>query len=142
MDAYGIEIGAHTVSHVDLTKSGAALGYQVAGSKAALEALVGHPVLDFCYPSGRFDTQVITAVQAAGFQSATTTQSGATHTLNDRFIWSRIRVSGSETLDDFVKGLQQHESGQAPSGVLPIRIQRTYPLVYDQPGTFLLDRSR
>jgi len=141
MDAYGIEIGAHTVSHVDLTKSGGALSYQVAGSKAALEALVGHPVLDFCYPSGRFNAEVIQAVQAAGFQSATTTQSGATHTLNDRFAWSRVRVSGSETLDDFVKGLQQHETGLAPSVILPIRIQRTYPLVYDQYTNFLLDRD-
>jgi peptidoglycan/xylan/chitin deacetylase (PgdA/CDA1 family) len=133
MDAYGIEIGAHTVNHVDLTTAGGGLSYEVAGSKTALEALVGHPVLDFCYPSGRFNAQVIQAVQAAGFESATTTQSGATHALVDRFAWSRVRVSGSESLDDFVKGLQQHETGVAPPAVSPIRIQRQYPLIYDQP---------
>jgi peptidoglycan/xylan/chitin deacetylase (PgdA/CDA1 family) len=133
MDAYGIEIGAHTVNHVDLTTSGSTLGYEVGGSKAALEALLGHPVLDFCYPSGRVNGQVIQAVQAAGFESATTTQEGAVHTLGDRFAWSRIRVSGGESFDDFVKGLQQHETGLSPTSVAPIQIPRTYPLIYDQP---------
>jgi peptidoglycan/xylan/chitin deacetylase (PgdA/CDA1 family) len=133
MDAYGIEIGAHTMNHADLTKAGGSLGAELSGSKAALEAIVGHPVLDFCYPAGRFNAQVIQAVQAAGFDSATTTQPGAVHTLNDRFAWSRIRVSGGESMDDFVKGLQQHETGLVPSSVAPIRIPRTYPLIYDQP---------
>jgi peptidoglycan/xylan/chitin deacetylase (PgdA/CDA1 family) len=133
MDAYGIEIGAHTVNHVDLTKTGGTLAYEVGASKAALEALVGHPVLDFCYPSGRYNPRVIQAVQAAGFDSATTTESGATHSLNDRFAWSRVRVSGGESLDDFSKGLQQHETGLPPPNVSPIRIPRAYPLIYDQP---------
>ena len=133
MDAYGIEIGAHTVNHVDLTKSGGSLAYEVRGSKSALEALVGHPVLDFCYPSGRFNAIVIQAVRQAGFESATTTQSGATHTLDDRFTWSRVRVSGSESLADFVAGIQQVESGVPPTHVTPIRIERTYPLTYSPP---------
>jgi peptidoglycan/xylan/chitin deacetylase (PgdA/CDA1 family) len=132
MDAYGIEIGAHTANHVDLTRAGSTLNFEVAGSKASLEAVVGHPVLDFCYPSGKFNAQVIQAVQAAGYESATTTQSGAAHSLGDRFVWARVRVSGSESLDDFIKGLQQHETGQAPVSVSPIRIPRAYPLVYDQ----------
>jgi peptidoglycan/xylan/chitin deacetylase (PgdA/CDA1 family) len=130
MDAYGIEIGAHTVNHVDLTKSGGTLGYEVRGSKAALEALVGHPVLDFCYPSGRYNATVIQAVRDAGFESATTTQSGATHTFDDRFTWSRVRVSGSESLADFVAGLQQYETGVPPAHVTPIQIERTSPLTY------------
>jgi peptidoglycan/xylan/chitin deacetylase (PgdA/CDA1 family) len=131
MDRYGIEIGAHTVDHVDLTEAAGSLGFEVNGSKAALETIVGHPVLDFCYPSGRFNSQVVQAVQAAGFESATTTESGATHSWNDRFTWSRVRVSGSESLDDFVKGLQEYETGLQPETITPIRIPRTYPLVYD-----------
>jgi peptidoglycan/xylan/chitin deacetylase (PgdA/CDA1 family) len=131
MDRYGVEIGAHTVDHVDLTTAGGSLGFEVGGSKTALEAIVGHPVLEFCYPSGRFNQEVIGAVQAAGFQSATTTQSGATHTFDDRFTWSRVRVSGSESLDDFVIGLQEHETGIQPQSISPIVIPRAYPLVYD-----------
>ena len=131
MDANGIEIGAHTVNHVDLTKAhGTDLWNEVKGSKDALEALVGHPVLDFCYPSGRQDAEVVQAVQAAGYQSATTTESGVVHSLGDRFTWSRVRVSGSESLGDFARGLEQHETGVMPSRFEMIRIPRAYPLVF------------
>lgn len=133
MDAYGIEIGAHTVNHVDLTRAGGSLWYEVKGSKDALEALVGHPVLDFCYPSGRFNAAVITAVQNAGFESATTTQAGAQHNLGDRFAWSRVRVSGSESMEDFAKGLEQHETGVFPTTITPIKIPRAYPLIFIEP---------
>ena len=132
MDGYGIEIGAHTVNHVDLTTAGGSLGYEVGGSKTTLEAILGHPVYDFCYPSGRFNANVIQAVQAAGFESATSTQDGVTHSLDDRYAWSRVRVSGSESLDDFAKGLQQDEIGVAPTTVSSIKIPRAYPLIYDQ----------
>jgi len=137
MDAYGIEIGAHTVNHVDLTKAGGSLWYEVKGSKDALEALLGHAVVDFCYPSGRYNDAVIAAVDAAGFQSATTTQPGAAHSLGDRFNWSRVRVSGSESIEDFAKGLEQHETGIFPSTITPIRIPRAYPLIFIEPATSL-----
>src|SRR5215831_18320742 len=91
MDALGIQIGAHTVSHADLTRiSAASLRSEEFDSKAALEAAVGHPVLDFCYPSGKFNDAVISAVQAAGFLTATTTQPGVAHSAADRFTWSRV----------------------------------------------------
>src|SRR2546430_7546414 len=106
MDAGGIEIGAHTVSHADLTRlSGTGLWREVYESKTALEALLGHAVLDFCYPSGRVDDAVVSAVQAAGFQTATTTQPGVLHAAADRYLWTRVRVSGGEPLDRLVADL-------------------------------------
>jgi peptidoglycan/xylan/chitin deacetylase (PgdA/CDA1 family) len=112
MDAHGIQIGAHTVSHADLTKLSAGnLTHEVTDSKAALEGLVGHPVLDFCYPSGRFDDGVVRAVQAAGFLTATTTQPGVVHSAGDRFAWSRVRVSGGEPLQQVVADLGAPEPG-------------------------------
>lgn len=131
LDAYGIEIGAHTVDHVDLTQSTAGgLAYEVKGSKDTLEVLLGHPVPDFCYPSGKFDARVVAAVQAAGFQSATTTQTGSVHSVADRYAWSRVRVFGSESLQVFADGLSQFETGAPPAAMTPIRIPRVYPLVY------------
>ena len=131
MDAYGIEIGAHTFSHADLTKLGAEqLAAEVAGSKAQLEALVGHPVTAFCYPAGRFNQTVIDAVQAAGFSSATTTQEGVTHGLADRYTWSRVRVSGGESQADFAAALQSHEEGVAGASPTPVLIPRAYPLIF------------
>jgi peptidoglycan/xylan/chitin deacetylase (PgdA/CDA1 family) len=113
MDANGIQIGAHTVSHADLTRlDGANLWREVADSRAALEGLLGHPVLDFCYPSGRVNDAVVRAVQAAGFQTATTTQPGLLHTAADRYLWTRVRVDGGESLEQLVADLGQPEPAQ------------------------------
>jgi len=113
MDANGIQIGVHTVSHADLTKlSGGGLWHEVYDSKVALEALLGHPVLDFCYPSGRFDDAVVRAVQAAGYLTATTTQPGVVHTAADRYVWTRVRVGGGESLEQLVADLGQPEPAE------------------------------
>jgi peptidoglycan/xylan/chitin deacetylase (PgdA/CDA1 family) len=98
----GIEIGSHTVDHVNLTRqSVASLRYELAASKQTLELLLGHPVLSFCYPSGRFNPWVVSAVEAAGYQDATTTQFGSVRTLGGRYLWGRLRVSGGENLQQF-----------------------------------------
>jgi peptidoglycan/xylan/chitin deacetylase (PgdA/CDA1 family) len=120
MNANGIEIGSHTVSHPDLTKlSAAELQRQLDDSKATLEAILGHPVLDFCYPSGAVDT---TVVQAAGYQSATTTHAGSTvHSAADRYEWTRVRVSGGEPLPDFAARLGDSEPSQpTPVATAPV----------------------
>ncbi|MFI5283856.1 MAG: polysaccharide deacetylase family protein [Candidatus Dormibacterales bacterium] len=104
---YGVEIGSHTVGHVNLTmQSPGALMEQLVASKAALEALLGRPVVSFCYPSGRFGAREMAAVQAAGYQNATTTMGGTWHSLRDRFAWTRVRVSGGVYLSDFAAAVQ------------------------------------
>jgi len=111
MDAAGIQIGAHTVSHSDLTRvSAGSLHHEVFDSKAELESLVGHPVVDFCYPSGKFSDAVARVVQEAGFESATTTEPGVSHSAGDRFVWTRVRVNGGESLEQFAAGLTETES--------------------------------
>ena len=104
----GIEVGAHTMHHVDLTRQSAAgMALEIQGSKSVLEQMTGHPVLDFCYPSGMFDATVIAATDHAGFQSATTELPGAAHGWSDRLTWTRTRVNGGERLDQFVASLGQ-----------------------------------
>jgi peptidoglycan/xylan/chitin deacetylase (PgdA/CDA1 family) len=105
-DRTGIQIGSHTVDHPNLTRqSFGSLGYELAASKQSLEQLLGHPVLSFCYPSGRFNPRVMSAVQAAGYQDATTTQFGSVRTLAGRYSWGRLRVSGGENLQQFAAGV-------------------------------------
>lgn len=107
-DRAGIEIGSHTVSHVDLTKQSAgALGFQVTASKQALEQLLGHPVLSFCYPSGKFNGAVVAAVQAAGYRDATTTQWGSVRTLGGRYTWGRLRIRGGESAPTFAADVER-----------------------------------
>lgn len=107
LDASGmVEIASHTVDHLDLTKVDASvLNIQLQASRASLEQLLGHPVLDFCYPSGRFDRRAVTAVTAAGYQTATTEQSGIEHDWAGRFTWPRVRVDGGESLRQFAQRL-------------------------------------
>src|SRR3989440_4381845 len=123
MNANGIEIGSHTVSHPDLTKlSGAELQRQLDDSKVTLEAILGHPVLDFCYPSGAVNPTVVHAVQAAGYQSATTTHAGGTaHAAADRYEWTRVRVSGGEAPTEVAARLGNRQPAQpTPAMASPV----------------------
>lgn len=77
LQAQGIVIGSHTLTHPLLTRVDPARARQeVAGSRARLEAMLGRPVALFAYPGGDFDAAVERAVQAAGYAAAFTTATG------------------------------------------------------------------
>jgi peptidoglycan/xylan/chitin deacetylase (PgdA/CDA1 family) len=98
LDAAGMDVGDHTRTHVDLTQLPAAgLQAEVAGSKAALERILGHPVSFFAYPFGRLDANVVAAVRAAGFALAYTTAYGVTATTARPLEIGRLHVGRSET---------------------------------------------
>jgi hypothetical protein len=78
---------------------------ELVDSKLSLEHLLGHPVVDFAYPSGKFNAQVVAAVQQAGYDTAVTTLDSLNHSAADRFVWTRIRVGGGESLADFAHSL-------------------------------------
>jgi peptidoglycan/xylan/chitin deacetylase (PgdA/CDA1 family) len=106
-DRSGIEIGSHTVSHANLaTASYGASWAQITQSKQFLEQVVGHPVVSFCYPSGKFNSSVAGQVAAAGYHDATTTYFGFRHYMGDRYVWTRLRVSGGESLDMFAAAVR------------------------------------
>jgi peptidoglycan/xylan/chitin deacetylase (PgdA/CDA1 family) len=107
MDRAGIQIASHTVHHPNLAHMGfGTVMNEVAQSKQWLEQLLGHPVLDFAYPSGQFSTQTVEAVRQAGYSTAVTTDRDSTiHSLADRFTWGRVRVGGGESLQDFATKL-------------------------------------
>jgi len=106
-DRSGIEIGSHTVNHANLANlSAAAVHTQLVQSKVFLEQVVEHPVVSFCYPSGKYTAAVAWAVADAGFHDATTTRFGYSYTLASRYVWSRLRVSGGEPLDQFAAAVR------------------------------------
>ena len=101
-----VEIASHTMNHVNLaTASPANRLYQLDVSKSTLERVIGHPVLDFCYPSGRYNPAAVAAVSTAGYETATTEIPGTTLTWATRLLWPRMYVMGGETLTAFVNGL-------------------------------------
>ena len=106
LDHNAIEVAAHTVDHADLARSSAgSVWRELVQSKQSLEALLGHPVLDFAYPSGKFNAQVVSAVRQAGYDTAVTTMESVDHSVSDRYLWTRVRVGGGESLADFASHL-------------------------------------
>ncbi|MBW3538333.1 polysaccharide deacetylase family protein [Candidatus Parcubacteria bacterium] len=93
LDASGlVTIGAHTVDHLALvSQTPAGRQHQIAGSKAEIEARLGHPIRHFAYPGGSFNAEVAAAVQAAGFATATTTRPGMAHPAGKLYELQRVR---------------------------------------------------
>jgi peptidoglycan/xylan/chitin deacetylase (PgdA/CDA1 family) len=103
----GWELAAHTIDHSDLTTLDPdTLRREVAGSRRILQREYGVPVADFCYPAGRFDPEVIAAVEAAGYTAATTEIPGLA-TKKHPYELARIEVLGSWNLKDLAASLRR-----------------------------------
>ncbi|HET7465964.1 MAG TPA: polysaccharide deacetylase family protein [Candidatus Dormibacteraeota bacterium] len=120
MDRYGVEIASHTVDHANLARmTTPSVTYEAVYSKQWLEKLLGHPIVDFAYPSGKFDATDERVLQDAGYSTAVTELESPYHTWATRLAWSRTRVPGSWRLADFIKGLGPIE---------PYVVQTTLPV--------------
>jgi peptidoglycan/xylan/chitin deacetylase (PgdA/CDA1 family) len=98
LDRAGMDVGDHTAHHVDLTElTPSELTAETAGSRQALEAVLGHPVYFFAYPFGAFNDTVVQAVRAAGFTLAYTTAGGTTESTADPLTLPRVHVGRAET---------------------------------------------
>ena len=91
--ADGWEIDAHSLTHADLSSlGGAALTREVSGSRREIRRLFGVLPRFFCYPAGRYDAEAVAAVEAAGYEGATTTEPGLARPATP-FTLARVRVS-------------------------------------------------
>ncbi len=96
LDANGVEIGAHTVSHPILTSlDDDSARLEISAGKEQLEAILGKPVRFFAYPNGKvgkdFDQRHMDMVRAAGFDAAFTTEVGALTRDQNRYQLPRSR---------------------------------------------------
>lgn len=96
LDASGVEIGAHTISHPILTSlDDESARFEITAGKAQLESLIGKPVRLFAYPNGKagkdFTARHVDMVRQAGFFAAFTTAVGAITGDQDRFQLPRSR---------------------------------------------------
>ncbi len=111
----GMEIGAHTCTHPHLTQcDDTQLRHEIAGSRSALEDIIGTAVTQFCYPYGDVDQRVATAVRAAGFAAATTTARGRARTRTDLWRLPRVQVARHHLLPQFawrvMTGYEDHRA--------------------------------
>jgi peptidoglycan/xylan/chitin deacetylase (PgdA/CDA1 family) len=103
-DGMGFNIGAHTVDHVALAaQTPSRASWEIRTSKATLETLLGHKVLDFAYPYGSFNAYDEAQAQSAGFETAVSTLYGTIHTAGQLFYLSRMRLGGGLPLSYFAR---------------------------------------
>ena len=79
------EIGAHTMTHPNLTKISKEEAYkEILDSKIYLERLLGKEVKSFCYPGGYYDKRIEKLVSKSGFNFSRTTNQMVTKIQNNR----------------------------------------------------------
>lgn len=67
------EIGGHTLDHTYLTTiSDTVAEYQIDNGKSRLQEILGHDVVGFCYPGGKYNRRIRNAVIRSGFKYART----------------------------------------------------------------------
>lgn len=104
----GMDIQAHGRDHVDLRgRSYEYLIYQIQGIQEAIHYHTDRLPRFFCYPSGKYDANVIEVLKSAGYWGAVTTQWGNTHSRDELFEMPRLRVQGRGSLEHFIKNLEE-----------------------------------
>lgn len=87
---YGIEFGAHTRTHPDLTKMSAAkIREETVGCKEAIENVLGTAVSTFAYPFGKYNSEV-KRLAAESFNAACSTNLGKVGFESDFFSLDRL----------------------------------------------------
>jgi peptidoglycan/xylan/chitin deacetylase (PgdA/CDA1 family) len=105
--ACGIEVGSHSVSHVDLTVAPPPVVMaELRDSKSALEDVMGTEVAHFAYPMGRMTRRTRDAAEGAGYRSACTVEDGRIRRGDDPFRLSRVEVYHWDDLDSFERKLR------------------------------------
>jgi peptidoglycan/xylan/chitin deacetylase (PgdA/CDA1 family) len=90
----GMDIGAHTNTHPDLTKlSESRARQEIFECKIQLEDKFKTKVSDFCYPFGRFNKSLCRIVEEAGYLSATSMLRGRVDDDSNLFCLPRIPIN-------------------------------------------------
>ena len=88
-----VEVGAHTVNHLVLSKLSAEIQIeQIRRNKADLESCVGHPLKSFAYPHGLYSEASVAVVRQAGFEHACAVSFRAVRWSSDIFTLPRVAV--------------------------------------------------
>jgi peptidoglycan/xylan/chitin deacetylase (PgdA/CDA1 family) len=98
MQRCGVDFQSHTCSHPSLPGlDDERLAAELAGSRSALQELLGTPVDCLAYPFGHFDERVASAARQAGYRAAFSTRPGLNRRDTDCLQIRRIDVYGTDT---------------------------------------------
>lgn len=99
--AEGIEFGAHSRTHADLTTLSAdALAEEIVGSRDELERLLGAPVTSFAYPFGAFN-DAARALVASSYGLAFSCLEGFNRAHTDRQLLRRVFLKPRHSMGMF-----------------------------------------
>lgn len=102
----GIEIGSHSVNHLNLTRQSAdGLAQELSNSQKTLSNIINKPVTALSYPAGQHDNKVIEAAHKLGYTSAVTVVEGRADPAADLMRLSRIRIRRSMSEAEFARKL-------------------------------------
>lgn len=100
----GIEIAAHTLSHVHLPQVSKEDAWEeIFQSKKNLEAALGREVVSFAYPYGEYNDEVVEMVKQAGFTFGFATSTGAPSFFDDSFRIFRTHIFPKDSMFQFLK---------------------------------------
>lgn len=106
--AGGIEIGAHTVTHPNLTRlEPGQLQEELLQSRFTLEKLINDRVTAVAYPSGEYTDDVVAMSSFVGYRFGVTTHNGTARLSNDHLTLPRIQVHPDLTPDELVAKVRQ-----------------------------------
>lgn len=93
MSDYGIEFGAHTLTHPRLTALDPEEAMrEIVHSRERVTALAGRRPISFCYPYGALDENIKKMVSRSGYQLGIASDSGPVAMMEDPFELRRIQV--------------------------------------------------
>ncbi|MDG2303907.1 MAG: polysaccharide deacetylase family protein [Candidatus Binatia bacterium] len=102
MAHHGVELGAHTLTHPNLTDlDDEALRREVTECRDRIEERTAVRVRTFCYPRGDFDDRVKDVVREAGYDLACTTMEGCVTKETHPFSLRRTFIANDDSLRDF-----------------------------------------
>ena len=114
--ARGMEVGAHGMSHVDLSSlETKQLEEEVSGSRRVLSDVLGETVEGFCYPYGRVNSTAIQAVRKAGYAYACSIHSRVERTVYDL---PRVPIAERDHLPRFAAKLKIYSQYYAAKQIL------------------------
>ena len=109
LQADGIEIGAHGMSHRALDSlADADLRMEFSQPMQLLTEQLGAPPLSFCYPFGFRNARVRQQVREAGYESACAVRYGTSSIDDDLFDIARHIVPGGMSMSDFASLVSGH----------------------------------
>lgn len=114
VDSGLIEIGSHTLTHVNLATADPVLKEkELVESRQQLQALTGQPIDSFAYPFGIYGQQDVILARQAGYTTAVTTVEGIDplSPVPDFLQLQRIKVSGKDNLLAFICRIKTGKRG-------------------------------